>query len=173
VKKQEFITIKHLIDPIALEMIDQINTHKEPYYKYLNKTLNRCLLYDISYFSIEEETNKLNEIFRDPNNSLHRIMQLKRENDMKIHNTQNPLTQMTGVRQNLHLNQFNANNSFDQQDLGMPTMFGILELKLNTYLGNLSNSKILNEQQSLSLIKLCELSYNDEFELLYRASRDS
>jgi len=75
------------------------------------------------------------------------------------------LNEQSKVKDHLiQMNEFKANLLFSQDSFG--------KLYLNEYLIDPFKSKILKDNQSSELIKLCEFSPKDKWTLLYRGTRD-
>ena len=147
--------LKEKIDDIYFKMIEKIKEVEASYSKSLNE------IKSLEIKSIETE-----ETFRDPNLLIETIRDLSLKQTKSIEIIQSTLDQMVEVKEHLKASyEFSPSLSFNED------IFGRL------ILGEYSNfdpfkSQILNVQQSMQLIKLCEFGIKDKFKLLYKASQD-
>ena len=84
---------------------------------------------------------------------------MKAKQDKEINDLKKKLKEFACIKVLVKKNEFKAGIEFDQE------LFGKLNL-VNF------NSKILNQQQWMDLMKVCEFSLNEKWTLLYRASED-
>ena len=162
--------LKERIDEIALNMKDQTEVYEKIYLKSLNESFSS---FNKSQ-SLENEMNRIDEVFRISNANLliETIREMQQKMEKSSEDIQSKLNEMNQVKDHFEeINVFQPNLSlFDQEE--ETSLFG--SIKFNQYSNtNLFKSQILtNEQQSIELIKLCEFSPNDKWSLLYRATRD-
>ena len=108
----------------------------------------------------------MEEIFRDPKLLIKTIQEMNLKQEVAILTIQSKQNEMNRVKENLKkLYEFKPNLNFNQD------FFGQLYLGQYSSLSSFK-SQILNGQQPLDLIKLCEFNSKDKFKLLYRASQD-
>ena len=152
------------INEIRIEMIAKTKDFESSYLKQLTKQTDDLLNRNCEIQSLDQESKKLDEAFRDPNISNDAIETMKTKYEEAIAQIQLNQEQIAAININLNSNEFKANLSFDSTSFGLLTLNELSEEKLN--------SQILSLQQSLDLIKTCEFSPKYKFTLLYRGSRD-
>ena len=100
------------------------------------------------------------------------IKQMQQKQDESLNKIKFKLNQMNQINDELKAtNEFQPNLSlFDQ---GEDTyLFGSIKLNQYTNINSIKSQILKGERQSIELIKLCEFSPNDQWSLLYRATRD-
>jgi len=151
------------INAISLVMIDRTKDFERAYYQCLNETLLIHFSFESMSINVEEETNKINELFRNPRLKLKSMENFQKKQRATIAEIKENQEKMFAIRNHLNKNKF-----LPILDSGIK--FGALTLY--DYKTNLSKSHILNQQKAIDLIKLCEFSSNNKFSLLYRGSQD-
>jgi hypothetical protein len=161
--------LKKKIDEIALEMIEQTNKYQTMYFNFLKEKFCLTPSLDETSKSVENELNKLEETFRNPNLSTELATEIKKKHDESLNDIQFKLNELTNIKDNLKAaNDFKPNlSSFDQEEA-----FGRIRLNLNSNINSFKSQIINGEEQLLELIKLCEFSPNDKWSLVYRGTRD-
>ena len=149
------------IDTIALNMIDKTKDFERYYFKCLNETLKKYLLIEVTSIDVDEETQALNELFREPSLKIETIKKMDVQLNGNMRKVQECLNVLTSIRGHLNSNKFLPN---DQETFGV--------LILNEFVNDLSLSSILSREQSYELIRLCDFSFKDKFTLLYKATLD-
>ena len=148
------IQLKNKIDDIALDMIDKTKVCEASY--------SNMPYFNVSFKTIDENVNELNEIFRDPKLSLEQIKEIKSNQDVIISDLKSKLSECTKTR-----NRFKINELISCID---PKEFGQLYLVDPT--NDPFKSQILSDSQQFDLIKLCEFDSKCEWKLIYRATND-
>jgi hypothetical protein len=157
--------LKQKIDDIYMEMIQKTKTFEAAYLQSLADKLNASLK-SFETKSLEQSLKETVETFRNPNLLIQSIREMQRQQEEAIAGLKFKLDEQSQVKENMKkVNQFTPNLSFS------PDSFGLL------YLNEYSNidpfkSQILKDKQPFDLIKVCEISLNDKWTLLYRGSRD-
>jgi hypothetical protein len=160
--------LKKRIDDMALEMIQQTKKFEA---EYLRNIEDQFSSFDETK-SIQNDLNKIEEKFRDPNLLIETIKQMQRKQEESLIDIQLKLTEMNRVKDNFKiLNEFRPNSTlFDQEEDA--SLFGSIKLNQYSKINSLQGEIIKGEQQCSELIKLCEFSPNDKWSLLYRGTRD-
>jgi hypothetical protein len=160
--------LKEKIDDIVLAMIDRIKKHEEAYLKNLNEN---TLVFDYSK-SLVDELAGVEETFRNPNLLIQSIKEMQQRQEVTLKDIQLKLNEIKEV--NYHLkatNEFMPNSSlFDQNETS--TLFGSIKLEEYSNTNSFKGEILTDFKQSIELINLCEFSPNDEWTLLYRATRN-
>jgi hypothetical protein len=157
--------LKQRIDDIYMDMIDKTKTFEATYLKSLEDKLEASLK-SFEMKSLEQSLKETEDTFRNPNLLIESIREMQRQQEKAIAELKLKLNEQIQVKDELmRMNEFKPNVSF------RPDSFG--QLCLNDY-SNIDpfKSKILKDNQTSELIKLCEFSIKDKWTLLYRGSRD-
>jgi hypothetical protein len=162
-----FQRFKPKIDEISLSMIDRTRDFEKRYFKSLNNVIKQQIQPQNPNVSIEvqEETQKLNEFFRQSNLTLDSIKAIHDKHAGDVSDLKLKLDEIASLKDHLKSNQFVPSLTFNGD-----SDFGVLIL--NEYKCNLSKSVILSQRQSFELLNLCQFSPDIEWTLLYRASQD-
>jgi hypothetical protein len=164
------ISILTKIDDISLDMIGKIEKNQVLYWKSLNEKLFETQrIKDIEKKSLNSVLNEIEDTFRNPNLLLESIKNMQSKQDKAISDMEFISNELNQVK--VHLE---ASNGFKPNVFlffNNRSLFG--DLFLNVYPNTEPYmSEIINSQQSVELIKLCEFSPNDKWTLLYRGTRD-
>jgi hypothetical protein len=158
--------LKSQIDDIANDMCNKVDEFEK---KFVKKFLNKKEL-EIPFnheLNLEEDMRKFNENFRNPKITIESISELKSDKDLALLDMTQKLKEINLAKENFEIHQFVKNFSFDSS-----SSFGHLYLFEDASEYHPFESQILNRKQQFDLVKLCEFSVNDKFELIYRGSRD-
>jgi hypothetical protein len=163
------ISILTKIVDISLDMIEKTEKHQVLYWQSLNeKLLETQWIKDFEKKSLENELIEIEDKLRNPNLFITTIREMQQKQEKNIRDMQSISNEMNQVKAHLE-----ASNGFKPNffSFNNRSLFG--ELFLNVY-PNIEPfmSEIINSQQSVELIKLCEFSPNDKWSLLYRGTRD-
>ena len=155
-------TLKETVDEIYFDMIEKTKEFEDSFLKSLNEKLE-AFCKSIEVKSIEDELKDIEDKFRNPYLLIEPIKVMHLKQQETIEKIQSTLNEMNQIKIDLKTsNKFIRNLSFDKDSFG--------ELYLNGY--PFEDSSILKYEQPIDLIKLCEFSPNQKWEVLYRATRD-
>jgi len=88
-EQEAFDSIRDHVDAIALDMIDRTKDFEKCYFKRLNEKLQRLFQYNIERINSAEEMVQVNEMLRDPNQTVDFLKQKQRALEILEHRKRN------------------------------------------------------------------------------------
>ena len=152
------ISLFNHIYQTAFEMIEQIQSYEKWFINEINSKLF------VSFKSLEEEMTCLNETFRDPNLTIEKLKQMILKQNEAMLDLKSKIKEVNNFKEHFKTNMFIP--CFDWIDFGQLYLF-----KYPTHFDPFK-SQILSCAQALQMLVLCEFSLDQNWSLLYRASRD-
>ena len=153
IPKINSISLMKKIDDVCLKMIEQIKVFEASYFKSFDTECE-----NIEKIK-EDETQELNETFRDPLLSMDKIKHIQQQREESLASLKIKYEKFSHINNHLKTNQFIP--SFSIQT----TIFGNLILnKTKNPKSNLYQSKIVNQY--------CGFNASHKFNLIYRGIRD-
>jgi hypothetical protein len=156
--------LKTKIDDIYMDMIDKTKKFEASYLKSLEDKLSASLK-SFETKSLEHSLKETEETFRNPNVLIESIRKMQSKQTKAIEDLILKLDEQSEERADiLCMNEFKPNVQFSQDSFG--------HLRINEYIKDPFESRILYGNQPCDLIKLCGFSLRDKWTLLYRGTRD-